>query len=245
MNLIANNNDFQEVLYPMFEILNKKNINCGLNVKSDNNYIYICFDKDYLSSTNKLILEKIYSVYSNQFFYSDHLEYLCPDKDYEIEIKKKFEDKKYIILELDKIDSFVILGTTIMIANCLQEQDPLSLKANKSKTIFLSDEIERHNNYVLNGFQDLSWICLNIILDSSNPLRKNPYATSFLTCEINSPVECDNIFGTIMIGCNDKKYITFNMDKKELLKAINDYFQDSDNLYLEEFTTSNYEKKLV
>ena len=157
MNLIANNNDFQEVLYPMFEILNKKNINCGLNGKSDNNYIYICFDKDYLSSTNKLILEKIYSVYSNQFFYSDHLEYLCPDKDY---------------------------------------------------------EIERHNNYVLNGCQDLSWICLNIILDSSNPLRKNPYATSFLTCEINSPVECDNIFGTIMIGCNDKKYITFNMDKK-------------------------------
>ncbi len=222
------------------EILDSKNINKGLHKVIENSNIYICFNKDYLSKTNYLILQQISKVYFDIIYYSDNyitpssdrIEYWCPDEEFDkmYHVTDKCNNKKYIVLELDKEEPLKILGTTIMLANCLQEQDPLELKANERKEILSDDEIERHDKYISDGYPDKEWICINVLLNKDNPIGKNPYAFITGVTEINSPILCDNMFDTIMIGSNKKKYITFNIEKEELIKVIRDYYENNNTL---------------
>ena len=47
--------------------------------------------------------------------------------------------------------------------------------------------------------------------------------------ELNSPVNCDNVVLTIFAGCNEKNYVTFNMDIEELENSIKKYFKRQGN----------------
>lgn len=234
--LYENNNDLEKLLLPMEYILDKKNITEGRKYIKENGKLYICFDKDYLSSTNKSIIEKISFVYSETIFYSDNadspnmdrLEYWCPEEEYDIEFHKteRIRSKKLFVLELDLTDQFSILGITIMLANCLQEQDPMSLKINEDVDVLSSDIITRHQHYIDNGSPDSSWIQLMVLLNKDNPLQENFYAPHMGVCEINTPVSCENMISTIMVGFKEKKYITFNIEKTELEKAIEKFFSE-------------------
>lgn len=130
-NLNNNSNDeiIHQILSPMLQILDEKNITKGITVLEENKKLYICFDKDCLSNNNQLILEKISYVYSETIFYSDNkqspnkdrLEYWCPDEYYDesTHITKKCRNKKMFVLELNTNDKYTILGTSIMLANTL------------------------------------------------------------------------------------------------------------------------------
>ena len=47
------------------------------------------------------------------------------------------------VLELDSNDESTILGTSIMLANVLEEQDPVHLKVNEDLVVFEAGVIER------------------------------------------------------------------------------------------------------
>lgn len=232
---VENDNMLKQILSPMFHLLDEKNIIKGINIIKENGKLYICLDRNCLSEGNQLILEKISYVYSETLFYSDNnqspnndrLEYWCPDKDYDkrTNITERCRNKKIFVLELDCSDEFTILGTSIMLANALEEQDPLHLKVNKDLTVFEADIIERQKHYISSGYPDLRWINLNISLNKDNPLRENPYAPFINVCEINSPVSCDNMILAILVGYKEKIYKTFCMDREELEKAIREYFE--------------------
>ena len=238
MNNLKNNiNDemIHEILFPMMQILDEKNITKGITVLEENQKLYICFDKDCLSDNNQLILEKISYVYSETIFYSDNekspnsdrLEYWCPDDEYDrrTNIIKRCKNKKTFVLELALNEEFTILGISIMLANALQEQDPIYLKINENSVVLEQDIIERHEHYIASGYPDLKWINLSIFLNQDSPLRKNSYAPDTCICEINSPVFCENIISSTLVGYNEKKYITFCMEKDELEKTIKEYFE--------------------
>lgn len=73
-NLVVFENDeiIKKTLYPMMQLLDEKNIISGMTIIKENQSIYICFDKNCLSDSNQLILEKISCVYSETFFHSDN-----------------------------------------------------------------------------------------------------------------------------------------------------------------------------
>lgn len=233
-DLKINNEIIHQILSPMMQILDERNITKGITVLEENKKLYICFDKDCLSESNQLILEKISYVYSETLFYSDNkqspnkdrLEYWCPDEYYDesTHITQRCRNKKMFVLELDINDYYTILGTSIMLANTLQEQDPIYLKINEKLIILDQDMIERHEHYVSSGYPDLKWINLSIFLNQDNPLRKNSYAPNTCICEINNPISCENIISSVLVEYNEKKYITFSMEKDELEKAIKEYF---------------------
>lgn len=235
-DLVTNMNEesLQILLSPMMNILDKKNIAEGVSFVEENSKLYICFDKDYLSKCNRLIIDSISAVYNEDFFHSDNrqspnsdrLEYWCPDEwyDEETQITKRCRAKKMVVLELDMNDRFTILGTSIMLANNLREQDPMELKVNIEKLVLENDLIERHEHYIASGYPDLGWINLSIILNKDNSLRENPYATRMSICEINSTFSCDNVILATLGGYEEKTYITFNMDKEELEKNIEEHF---------------------
>lgn len=236
-NLVILQNDemLKKILSPMFQLLDEKNIIKGITIKKENGKLYICLDKNCLSEGNQLILEKISYVYSETLFHSDNnqnpnndrLEYWCPDEDYDkrTNITERCRNKKMFVLELDYSDEFTILGTSIMLANALEEQDPLHLKVNEDLTVFEADIIERQKHYISSGYPDLRWINLNISLNKDNPLRENPYAPFISVCEINSPVSCDNMILATLVGYKEKIFKTFCMDKEELEKVIREYFE--------------------
>lgn len=184
---------------------------------------------------NRFILYKISSVYVETLFYSDNLENpnldrlenWVPDEwyDKEYHITERCLGKKYIVLELNDRDNLKIVGTSIMLANCLQEQDPIELKANDSEILLDKDDLFRHDNYVKDGCSDKEWIHLTIALDKDNPLRENPYANFILVTAINSPVQDANVIVQTLVGCNNKKYITFCMDDENLLEEIKKYIE--------------------
>jgi len=249
MNNLVYNEDYNinKILYPMLHILDEKNIIKGITIKKENEKLYICLDRNCLSESNQLILEKISYVYSETLFYSDNnqnpnadrLEYWCPDEDFDkrTHITERCRNKKMFVLELDYNDEFTILGTSIMLANVLEEQDPVHLKVNDDLVVLETDIIERQKRYILSGYPDLRWINLNISLNDDNPLRMNPYAPFSCICEINSPVSCDNMIFATMLGYNEKIYKTFCMESVELEKAIKQYFERQDN-------NSNENKKI-
>ena len=51
-----NNEIIHQILSPMLQILDEKNITKGITVLEENKKLYICFDKDCLSNNNQLIL---------------------------------------------------------------------------------------------------------------------------------------------------------------------------------------------
>ena len=239
---ILNNKDIKELeqfFSPMMEILNSKNIIDGINIIEENDKVYCCFEKDYLSSINRLLLMKISYIYSETIFYSDNvespnsdrLEYWCPDDLYDekYHVTERCKNKKLVVLQLNRNDKFTILGTTIMLANILQEQDPLQLKINQEKEVFTSDEAKRHQHYISMDCPDRQWLCLNVFLNKDNPLNENFYAPLVSCCEINSPVECDNIILSTFVGCNEKKMLCFNMDKEQLQVVIQEYLKSLNN----------------
>lgn len=235
LTILQNDEILERVLSPMFQILDEKNITKGITIKKENDKLYICFDRNCLSDSNQLILEKISHVYSETLFYSndkqfpnaDRLEYWCPDEDYDkkTHITERCKDKKIFVLELDANDQFTILGTSIMLANALQEQDPIHLKVNEEMVVFESDVIERQKHYISSGYPDLKCIHLIISLNKDNPLNENPYAPFMSVCEINSSVSCDNMVLQTLVGCNEKTYISFCMDKEDIEKTIKGYFE--------------------
>lgn len=239
MNDLAISQNYEMILSPMFQILNERNITKGITIKKENEKLYICFDRNCLSDSNQLILEKISCVYSETLFYSDdkqfpnkdRLEYWCPDEEYEkrTHITEKCRNKKMFVLELDAEDPFTILGTSIMLSNALQEQDPMHLKVNEELDVFEKDVIERHEHYISSGSPDLKWINLDISLNKDNPLRENFYAPFMSICEINNLVSYDNVVLTKLVGYNEKTYISFCMDKEELERVIKEYFERQDN----------------
>lgn len=232
---IENYKIMKRILFPMFQLLDEKNITEGVTIAKEGNKLYICFDRGSLSDGNQLILEKISRIYSETLFYSDNkcspnsdrLEYWCPDEyfDENTHITEKCRNKKMFVLELDISDEFTMLVTSIMLANALQEQDPLGLKINEESTAFDKDIIERHEHYISSLYPDLRWINLTVLLNKDNPLMENPYAPSMSVCEINSPVSCDNIVSSILVGYNEKRYITFSLEKEELARVIKEYFE--------------------
>lgn len=154
------------ILSPMFELLDNKNIVKGITTTVENEKLYISFDKDALSPCNQLILEKIAQIYSETIFYSDNvnspnsdrLEFWCPDPDYNerTHIIERCQNKKLFVLELNLNDTFTILGTTIMLGDILQEQNPVRLKINEELTILDSDMIQREKHYNESGCPDLN-----------------------------------------------------------------------------------------
>lgn len=55
--------NLKEYLNSIYTIFNDKNIKYGLNTRIVGNKIYICFAKDYLSYSNKVILSSLSYVY--------------------------------------------------------------------------------------------------------------------------------------------------------------------------------------
>ena len=250
-----NDNMLKKILSPMFQLLDEKNIIEGITIREENKKLYICLDRNCLSDCNQLILEKISHVYSKNLFYSDdnqnpnidRLEYWCPDIDYDkkTHITERCHNKKTFVLELDYADGFTVLGTSIMLANALVEQDPLRLKVSENMNVFEADIIERQKHYILSGYPDLRWINLNISLNKNNPLRENPYAPFINVCEINSPVSCDNVILATLVGYKEKIYKTFCMDKDELEKAIREYFGRQNNIDEENKKINAVQQKLL
>lgn len=257
-NLAVNRNfdNKQELLLPMTDILDKKNITTGVFSLEENEKLYLCFDKTCLSDCNRLILENISNIYNLDFFHSndkespnsDRLEYWCPDEFYdkEFHVTSKCREKRYVVLELDAKDKFKILGTTIMLADCLFEQDPLALDINKDNLVLTADLVERHDHYIAAERPDLSWIQLNIILNKDNKLRENVYATTMRVCAINSPLICDNVILRTLTGFKEKVYVNFNMDEDVLKEQIRKYFEKKSEKAAREKVLSNHEvKKLI
>lgn len=254
-NLAVNRNfdNKQELLFPMMDILDKKNITTGVFFLEENEKLYLCFDKTCLSDCNRLILENISNIYNLDFFHSDdkkspnfdRLEYWCPDEFYdeEFHVTSKCREKRFVVLELAAKDKFKILGTSIMLANCLFEQDPLALDIDKDNLVLTADLVERHDHYVAAGSPDLGWIQLNITLDKENKLRDNPYATFMRVCAINSPLICDNVVLETLVGFKEKVYVNFNMDEEVLKEQIRKYFEKESVKAASEKVLSNHEVK--
>lgn len=251
------NEMLEKILFPMFQLLDEKNIIEGITVSQEKKKLYICFDRDCLSDTNQLILERISYIYIETIFYSndkyfpndDRLEYWCPDTDYDkiTHITERCHNKKFIVLELDLTDLFTSLGTTIMLANSLQEQDPMHLAFNEESLVLDSNIIERQKHYISAGYPDLRWINLCVSLNKENLLRDNPYSHSLCVSEINALVSCDDIFLTELVGYDKKTYINFCLDKEELASVINNYFEKQ-NSYIKEvhnITLDVIQKKLL
>jgi len=227
--------DCNSIFIPMFEILDKKNINKGVGISRNDGKIFVIFSSDYLSEMNRFILYKISSVYSETLFYSDNfenpnldrLEKWVPDEwyDKEYHVTERCLRKKYIVLELNDEDNLKILGTSIMIANCLQEQDPFELKASDLEILLDKDDLFRHDNYIKDGCPDQAWIHLTIALDKDNPLRENPYANFMLITAINSPIQDAGLLTQTLVGYENKKYVNFCMDDENLLEEIKKYIE--------------------
>lgn len=246
----------QELLLPMTDILDKKNITTGVFSLEENEKLYLCFDKTCLSDCNRLILENISNIYNTDFFHSDdkespnsdRLEYWCPDEffDKEFHVTSKCREKRFVVLELEANDKFKILGTSIMLANCLFEQDPLALDINKDNLVLTADLVERHDHYVAAGSPDLGWIQLNITLNKENKLRDNPYATFMRVCTINSPLICDNVVLETLVGFKEKVYVNFNMDEDVLKEQIRKYFEKKfENTPCEKALSNHDVKQLI
>ncbi len=229
-----------KILSPMFQIMNEKNIIYGVRTVCENGKLYICFDKVGLSECNKDILEKISAVYSETLFYSDNsespnsdrLENWCPDEEYDRQTHKteRIRQKKMFVLELDMSDSYTILGTTIMLANVMQEQNPMNLEVNKDLDVIDQDITDRENHYNASECPDTKWISLTVALNFGNPLYKNPYAPPFGHFELNSPVSTDSVILSTLVGYKEKKYVTFCMEQDELEKVIKEYFEKPVNV---------------
>lgn len=131
---ISQNDKIIKILSPMFQLLDEKNITRGVTIKTEKERLYICFDRNCLSESNQLILEKISYVYSETLFYSDNkqfpnsdrLEYWCPDEDYDksTNITERCHNKKMIVLELDLNDQFTNLRW-INLSIFLNKDNPL------------------------------------------------------------------------------------------------------------------------
>lgn len=237
---INNKENLDKLLAPMFQIMNEKNIIYGVRVLCENSKLYICFDKVGLSEFNKDILEKISVIYSETIFYSDNsispnsdrLENWCPDENYDREFHKteRIRKKKMFVLELDLSDTHIILGTTIMLANVMQEQNPMELEINQGLSVIDQDIIEREKHYNAAGCPDKKWINLSVMLNRENPLCSNMYAPQAYSFQINSPVSSDSIILSTLTGYNEKKYYTFCMDKEELDKVIKEFFEKPVNV---------------
>lgn len=254
---LKENQEIQKLLGPMLYILDKKNITEGINYVSENGKLYICFDKEYLSETNKIILEKISFIYSETIFYSDNssspnsdrLEYWCPDDDYDknYHVTERIKNKKMFVLELDLNNPFNFVGITIMLANSLQEQDPIALKIYEMANVLPSDLLERHQHYLDAEVKDSDWIQLTISLNKDNPLHENWYAPFIGVCEINTPVSCDNMLLAVMVGNHEKRCIEFNMERENLEQAIKSFLErefDFDNCNNNNLT-EEIQKRLV
>lgn len=221
----------QALLQPMMSILDGKNIG-GVGVVQEEGKVFIYFLKDHLSEVNKFILFKISYVYNETLFYSndlefpnrDRLEYWNPDG-YFPNVAEECLGKKAYVFELGVEDVFTILSAGIMLANCLREQDPLTLDINKDRIVYDGDDIARHDRYIAHGCPDTQWLNLSIFLDKNNPLRDNPYAAFMSITQINTPVQCDNMIDSIMVGYEEKEYLTFNMDRENLESVVIDYFK--------------------
>lgn len=245
--VVENAKDIEKLLFPMEYILDKKNITEGIKYKCENDKIYVSFDKDYLSDTNKVIFEKISFIYSETIFYSDNqdspnadrLEYWCPDDDYDqnYHVTERIKNKKMFVLELDCNDQFSILGISIMLANSLQEQDPTNLKKYENANVLSQDMVERHQHYIDSGCPDLDWIQLTVSLNKDNPLLENWYAPFLSVCEINTNVSCDSMILALMVGNREKREIAFNIERENLEQVVKEFFE-------QEVDINNQEKKI-
>ena len=224
--------NLKEYLNPMYTILNDKNIKYGLNIRIVDNKIYICFAKDYLSDLNKAILSSISYVYCETFFYSDDfqnpyrdkLEYWCPDEDFEksTHIIERCQNKKVFVLELDLSDLEILLGTTIMLANTLQLQDPLELKIYENVDIIESDIMKMHQNFINILQNQPRYINLTVTLDDNNSLRENPYA---LLAFVNNITEFGLEFDSTKVDPSiEIQFKTFCLNRVNLANAIREYF---------------------
>lgn len=224
--------NLKEYLIPMYTILNAKNIKYGINIRSANNKIYICFAKNFLSDLNLAILSAISSIYCETLFYSDDfqnpysdkLECWCPDEEFEksTHIIERCQNKKFFVLELDVSDLETLLGITILLAQTLQLQDPLELKIYENVNIIESDIMHMHQNFI-NTIQNYPrYINLTVSLNDDNPLRENPYAK---LVSVNNITEFGLEFdSTKMDSSIEVQFKTFCLNKVNLANAIREYF---------------------
>lgn len=113
-----------------------------------------------------------------------------------------------------------------MLANSLQEQDPMHLKINEDCEILSPEILSRHQHYVDSNCLDEEWINLTVILNKDNPLTQNEFAPLNSQTELNSPVSCENIVDQTMAGLHQKKYVIFSMESEELEKSIKQYYEN-------------------
>ena len=64
-------------------------------------------------------------------------------------------------------------------------------------------------------------------------------------CNINGSASGNTIITTIFVGVNEKKYITFNMEKEELEKVIKQYFVKTNNTDEENIKIASVYQKLL
>lgn len=232
-NFYLSSSDIEHLLKPLLEILNGKNITDSFFYRIENNKLYCCFKQSALSDFNRKILYLISEIYSETIFYSDdevspntdRLEYwpLSEDLNYLQELYNRCINKRIIVFECDINDSLMIMGGTIMLANMLQIQDPLTIPVNKDKEIYSAEELARHDTYLEAGSPDQNWFQLTVVLSRNNPLRDNFYAPTLKVANINSPIECDNIIAATFVGCENKTFLTFKLDEEDLVTAIEEY----------------------
>lgn len=232
-NFYLSSSDIEHLLKPLLEILNGKNITDSFFYRIENNKLYCCFKQSALSDFNRKILYLISEIYSETIFYSDdevspntdRLEYwpLSEDLNYLQELYNRCINKRIIVFECDINDSLMIMGGTIMLANMLQIQDPLTIPVNKDKEIYSAEELARHDTYLEAGSPDQNWFQLTVVLSRNNPLRDNFYAPTLKVANINSLIECDNIIAATFVGCENKIFLTFKLDEEDLVTAIEEY----------------------
>ncbi len=120
------------------------------------------------------------------------------------------------------------MGATIILANIFQMQDPLELIKNKDNCVYSADDMERYQKYIDSGSPDKNWFQLTVIINKNNPLNYNPYAFSFKIANINTPIHCDNIIGSTLMGAGHKSFLTFKLDEEDLVEAIKTYILSLD-----------------
>lgn len=150
-----------------------------------------------------------------------------------------------MVLELSLENILKVIASSIMVANCLQEQDVFEIKVNEGKKVFSEAEILRHDRYIKNGCPDKEWLYLIISLDKENPLNSNPYASFLSMVAINTPIHDTDMITQTMVGYENKRYLFFCMDEKYLLENINRYLESdfsSEDVVSMISTNENYKK---
>lgn len=201
----------EQVKDALIQELGLKNIT-GVTFAEQGKKVMLIIDKDYLSNTNKSILNAINVTYPDIIV---SIKDPCKPFDYEADCY----DYGFIGIELDteKISNRVTpLGYFLEFINALQEQDVIGYENMVSQD---ADSIKRHNHYVKEGQPDMNcidlWVIHNEELIKSSEMMnisKDPYAISPYRIRLNKLIK-------------RKKEILVNLSLDRVNKNVLDYLK--------------------